>query len=52
MGNLSKTWQVLCTDINNSIDSSSLMKKIKTNNVVVTNPAGMANCFDDFFVNI
>ena len=52
MWNLSKTCQVLRTAINNSIDSSSLMKEIKSNNVMVTNPSGIANCFDDFFVNI
>jgi hypothetical protein len=50
--NLKKTWQVLHEIIKKSNDKSNSVQNIIVDNVSITDPLQMANCFNEFFSNV
>jgi hypothetical protein len=50
--NLKKTWQVLHEIIKKSNDKSNYVQNILVDNVSITDPLQMANCFNEFFSNV
>jgi hypothetical protein len=51
-GNIKKTWQVIKGVINPTAKGKPIIKEIKIDNNVITNPQAIAHKFNDFFTNI
>jgi hypothetical protein len=50
--NLKKTWQVLHEVIKKSNSKNNPIQQIFVNNVPISDPLQMANCFNEFFTNV